>query len=414
MKPNKTREMLKERYLDALKEDKIPWERGWGASRLYNGTSNHTYKGVNKMLLQYLCTERGYTDPRFYTFNQVKNMGLHLDETAKGNGIPVEFWSLYDRENKKTISSEDYEKIKKEEPERAEKIRWLCRNYYVFNASHVKGLEPLQEQKIEPFDDSRLKLFTENLIKNMDVDYSEPVGNERAYYNSAKDRVVLPPSDSFRSEEDYYAVKLHELAHATGHESRLNRPLGNTFGSIDYAKEELRAEIASSFVNSGLGIISSSVMENHKAYIQSWIRIIEDKESELFSAISDAEKIADYMEKTGGINLKMEEKKKPSLKVDIELEEGESLSEMLDDEERLSVDNIKKFQSLIINVKESGESLLTNLKIETEKVKDASDKGKSLSEVVLEEAKEQGTGERFIEKLSEEKEQEILTETMNF
>ena len=87
---------------------------------------------------------------------------------------------------------------------------------------------------------------------------------------------------------------------------------------------------------------------------------------------------------------------------------------MLDDEERLSVDNIKKFQSLIINVKESGESLLTNLKIETEKVKDASDKGKALSEVVLEEAKEQGTGERFIEKLSEEKEQEILTETMNF
>ena len=53
VKPNKTREMLKERYLDALKEDKIPWERGWGASRLYNGTSNHTYKGVNKILLQY-------------------------------------------------------------------------------------------------------------------------------------------------------------------------------------------------------------------------------------------------------------------------------------------------------------------------------------------------------------------------
>lgn len=192
------------------------------------------------------------------------------------------------------------------------------------------------------------------------------------------------------------------------------RPLGNTFGSIDYAKEELRAEIASSFVNSGLGIISSSVMENHKAYIQSWIRIIEDKESELFSAITDAEKIADYMEKTGGINLKMEEKKKSSLKVDIELEGGESLSELLDDEERLSVDNIKKFQSMIINVKESGESLLMNLKIETEKVKDASDKGKSLSEVVLEEAEVQGVDEGFIEKLSEDMEQEILTETMKF
>lgn len=87
---------------------------------------------------------------------------------------------------------------------------------------------------------------------------------------------------------------------------------------------------------------------------------------------------------------------------------------MLDDEERLSVDNIKKFQSMIINVKESGESLLMNLKIETEKVKDASDKGKSLSEVVLEEAEVQGVDEGFIEKLSEDMEQEILTETMKF
>lgn len=119
MKANKTRELLKKQYLDALGEGRIPWERGWGGSRLYNGTSNHTYKGVNKMLLQYLCTERGYTDPRFYTFNQVKDMGLHLDETAKGNGIPVEFWSLYDRENKKTITMEEYKKLKEDDLERA-------------------------------------------------------------------------------------------------------------------------------------------------------------------------------------------------------------------------------------------------------------------------------------------------------
>lgn len=414
MKANKTRELLKKQYLDALEEGEIPWERGWGVSRLYNGSSNHTYKGVNKLLLQYLCSERGYMDPRFYTFNQVKDMGLHLDETAKGNGIPIEFWSLYDRENKKTITMEEYEKIKEDDPEHAEKIRWMVRNYYVFNAIHVKGLEPLQEQKKETFDNSRLKLFTENLIRNMNVDYREPVGNERAYYNSAKDRVVLPPLDSFRSEEDYYAVKLHELAHATGHESRLNRSLGNTFGSISYAKEELRAEIASSFVNSGLGLISNAVMQNHKAYIQSWIKIIKDKESELFSAISDAEKIADYMEKIGGLNLKVEEGKKQSLKVDIELEEGETLNALLDDEEQFSIDGIKGFHSLIINVKENGESILTNLKIETGKIEDSIVDGKTFSEVVLEEAKEQGADEKIIEKLSEEIEHEILTETMKF
>ena len=412
MKANKTRELLKKQYFDALGEGRIPWERGWGGSRLYNGTSNHTYKGVNKMLLQYLCTERGYTDPRFYTFNQVKDMGLHLDETAKGNGIPVEFWSLYDRENKKTITMEEYKKLKEDDLERAEKIGWMARNYYVFNAIHVKGLEPLQEQKKETFDNSVLKHFTENLIRNMNVDYREPVGNERAHYNPTKDRVVLPPLDTFRSKEDYYAVKLHELAHATGHESRLNRSLGNTFGSIDYAKEELRAEIASSFVNSGLGLISNAVMQNHKAYIQSWIKLIKEKESELFSAISDAEKIADYMEKIGGLNLKVEEEKKRSLKVNIELEGGDDLRELLDNEEQFSIDNIKGFHSLIINVKENGEQLLKNLVVETEKIEDGAGNGKSLSEVVLEEAKEQGADEKIIEKLSEEIEQEILTETM--
>lgn len=120
------------------------------------------------------------------------------------------------------------------------------------------------------------------------------------------------------------------------------------------------------------------------------------------------------MEKIGGLNLKVEEEKKQSLKVNIELEGGDDLSELLDNEERFSIDNIKGFHSLIINVKENGEPLLKNLVVETEKIEDGAGNGKSLSEVVLEEAKEQGADEKIIEKLSEEIEHEILTETMKF
>ena len=107
--------MLKERVSDALKEDRFHGNVDGELPGYIMGTSNHTYKGVNKILLQYLRTERGQQpESRFYTFNQVKNMGLHLDETAKGKWYSSRIRGhCMHRENKKTISSEDYEKIKK-------------------------------------------------------------------------------------------------------------------------------------------------------------------------------------------------------------------------------------------------------------------------------------------------------------
>ena len=155
----------------------------------------------------------------------------------------------------------------------------------------------------------------------MGVTLLEKKLNDKAYYVPSEDTVVLPSYNSFFTDEDYYAVVLHELAHATGHESRLNRNITNVFGSVEYAKEELRAEISSSFVNSELGIVSETVMDNHKAYIQAWIQIIEEQEKELFSAINDAEKIAEYMEEKGQLEKivdlykEVEDKKSlPSLK----------------------------------------------------------------------------------------------------
>ena len=129
-----------------------------------------------------------------------------------------------------------------------------------------------------------------------------------------------------------------------------------------------------------------------------------------FETQKDAEETEHSIEKDNDVY----QYKTNCLKVDIELEGGDDLSELLDNEERFSIDNIKGFHSLIINVKENGEPLLKNLVVETEKIEDGAGNGKSLSEVVLEEAKEQGADEKIIEKLSEEIEHEILTETMKF
>lgn len=298
MKPSKTRELIKELYLNALKENEIPWRKGWhNLYVLKNGASNHEYKGINKLLLSYISQAEGYTDPRFYTFNQVKEMNLHLSKEAKGKGIPVEFWSLYDLDKKKTISFKEYEEALERNPENLN-VRWMVRNYYVFNAKYIDGLKEYVIDKKEA-SPSLQKEFVDTLIENMNVGYSEDVRSNRAYYSVTEDKVVIPSYNSFLTDEDYYSTLLHELSHATGHENRLNRSMVGTFGSESYAKEELRAEIASSFMSSEIGLLSDAGMDNHKAYIQSWIKIIEEQDNELFKAIADADKISEYLKENG-------------------------------------------------------------------------------------------------------------------
>lgn len=113
-----------------------------------------------------------------------------------------------------------------------------------------------------------------------------------AFYRPGEDAIYLPEKKQFSSEEGYYSTALHELSHWTGHESRLNREFG-PFGSIAYAKEELRAEIGSMMISGELGIGQS--VDDHAAYVQSWIKILRDDPREVFRAAADAEKIMDYV-----------------------------------------------------------------------------------------------------------------------
>ena len=145
----------------------------------------------------------------------------------------------------------------------------------------------------------------------MKVNFKE--GGDRAFYSADTDTVALPEMAKFDSEYDFEATALHELCHATGHVSRLNRDLTGGKNSPKYAKEELRAEIASSFICGDLHLSKSkSHIENHKAYIQSWIQILSDDPNELFKAITEANKISDYVETIGEMEkfLNLEKKEK--------------------------------------------------------------------------------------------------------
>ncbi len=103
----------------------------------------------------------------------------------------------------------------------------------------------------------------------------------------------MPFKHQFPTPDRYYATALHELGHWTGHESRLNRDLAHPFGSEGYAREELRAEIASMLLGSELGIGHDP--GQHVAYVGSWIKALQQDPTEIFRAAADAEKIQDFV-----------------------------------------------------------------------------------------------------------------------
>ena len=290
MKISKTKEELVNMYIDSLKEGKIPWRERWVSSLNVNGISDKEYKGINQLLLSYVTYKEQYNDNRWFTYYQIKQKGYKLKD-AKGKGIPVEFYSVYDIKNKKKVDFADYEKLVNERPETKVNYRLICNTSYVFNASLIEGVP---EQDKYPYDKSiPANNFIKKIISKLGVKYSER-GNE-AFYSPTTDEIVLPESKKFYDEYSYYATQLHEISHSTGSKDRLNRNI-DFKDKKSYAREELVAEISSSFLMAKLGIVPESEdYNNHKSYIQSWISILEDKPNELFKAINESNKVYDYI-----------------------------------------------------------------------------------------------------------------------
>ena len=136
MKVSKTREELVKMYIDSLKEGDIPWRQRWTTSLNINGVSNIKYKGINQLLLSLVTYNNKYNDNRWLTFKQIKDKGYKLKD-GKGKGVPVEFWSVYDIENKRRINLNEYEKILIKNPELKDNYRLFCNTSYVFNVSLI-------------------------------------------------------------------------------------------------------------------------------------------------------------------------------------------------------------------------------------------------------------------------------------
>lgn len=298
-KLNKVREELSQRFVEALNMGELPWHSCWQQALPQNAVTGRKYHGLNALWLSYLAEKKGWTDPRWATYKQASEKGWQVRKGEKASY--VEYWAYYDKEKKKLLSWPDARRVFNEDPAYAEKNLLLSsRVFAVFNGAQIDGIPEIPQSR--GTDIGAIRRQRDTLIANMGIGYREQ--GQSAYYSLGSDTVTLPLEASFDSTYGYMATFLHECGHASGHPDRLNRDLTGGFGSESYAKEELRAEIASAFTAQALGLTVSEQdreleIRQHMAYIQNWAQAIKDAPEELFKALKDAEKISDYLIEQG-------------------------------------------------------------------------------------------------------------------
>ena len=291
----KLQQQLAEQFLHILEEEKLDWKKEWSglSGRPYNPVSKTVYHGSNYFSLLLTSMAKGYQDPRWCTFAQIKEQGWTL-KAGKGQSAKIEFWYPYDREQKKAISWQEFREAGGQINDR---YQLFSRAYSVYNGDMIVGIPKLEvtQNEIQPVE----LVDTISGSMGVSISYHE---SDQAFYRPVEDRIYLPYRQQFHSEYAYASTALHELSHATGVESRLNRQQGGRFGTEPYAYEELVAEISSCFLSSELPIGQTEEhLQNHKAYVQSWIQGIKEQPDALFRAVKDAEQAAVYLEYHGGL-----------------------------------------------------------------------------------------------------------------
>ncbi|QIN36816.1 zincin-like metallopeptidase domain-containing protein [Legionella longbeachae] len=261
-----------------------PWEPGTGNGQVpYNPITGKRYRGINALYLMLNQID----DNRWLTYRQAQSMDAQVRKGEKGTTI--QYWKFHEEQTKRDdagnpVLDAQGNPLKVQVNLERPKVFYAT----VFHASQIDNMPELIAK--EP--DWSLIERAEKLLHNSGatIIHSEA---DRAFYRLSTDSIHLPPKEQFKSAANYYATALHELGHWSGHPSRLDRDLGHPFGSDAYAKEELRAEIASILLGSELGIGHDP--SQHTAYIKSWIRVLEDEPLEIFRASADAEKIVNHL-----------------------------------------------------------------------------------------------------------------------
>ena len=260
-----------------------PWRRPWSGGGLpKNALSDHRYSGINVLLLQHAGLQSGFESPLWATYKQWQAMG---EQVAKGQrGTRIVFYKPVTKLVTDHASGEEREELFP-----------ILRTYSVFNLDQVEG-ESVERLRAKHLHTVRAEFLdfqpAETTILATGAAFRYHSG--RAYYDSANDLIALPKKDQFDTPGDYYGTAFHELAHWTGHESRLKRP-GGSFGDAKYAEEELVAELSAAYLLAETGVPQSDDLSNHNAYVASWLRALKNDTRFIFRAATAASKATDFV-----------------------------------------------------------------------------------------------------------------------
>jgi len=256
---------------------KCEWQTGMAGGTVPLRHNGERYRGINVLILWGAAAAAGYRSAHWMTFKQAIELGGAVRKGEKATHI-VFFKPLTIQEQNAAGEVQDKE------------IRML-RTYCVFNADQVDGLpERFRPAPIELVGGLERDQASEAALRSCGAEIRE--GGDKAFYSPGQDVVVMPEFDRFATVGGFLATLAHELCHWTGHPSREDRALRNSFGSKDYAFEELVAEIGAAFVGSRLGIVGDHI-DNHAAYLASWLKALKNDKRMIFRAASLAQAAAD-------------------------------------------------------------------------------------------------------------------------
>lgn len=305
-----------EMLIKRMEEMQKDWHKGWiGGGSMFGlpqNISGRTYEGSNAFLLFLHTAENGYKAPVYMTYGQLYKEGAHVLKGEKA--VPVFKWgfSIKDKDGKK-VTEEEFDNMTDDE-KKACKRRPFLKIYPEFNIDQTNMSEVNKEKYdavVSQFRKTDVPTITDGMYVNKAIDrmmekqewvckiqYDKE--EKGAYYSPAKDIVVLPtkaqfrihpddPEECFKDGQEYYGTALHEMAHSTGHPSRLDRLKPAAFGSPEYAKEELVAELTSAMVGNTLGF-DRRISDNNVAYLQNWTSALRKEPKFIVTVMADVNK----------------------------------------------------------------------------------------------------------------------------
>jgi antirestriction protein ArdC len=275
---NQVYTIVTDRIVDLLERGTVPWRRPWAgpAQEPKNLQSGRPYRGINVLLL----SAAGFGSPYWLTFKQAKQRGGHVRKGEHGSIVVFyKDWRPEDR------TDDDGRPV----------VIPVLRYYRVWNVEQCEGIEyPVPDV---PTIDFRPIDRCESVVADMPGRPEIRHGEARAWYRPISDTVNMPRPELFTSAEEYYSALFHELTHATGHKSRLDRPgIANVqpFGSADYSREELVAEMGAAFL-CGHCSIETATIDNSAAYIAGWLAKLRSDRKLVVVAAGQAQRAADFI-----------------------------------------------------------------------------------------------------------------------